>query len=85
MANVGTEHTFTPGRVTYMQTDTCGPLGSLGLALVPPGTRTLMLDRDATTWVWGDIRIPVPLAKVLGDLERRRGPDRFRRLRTSSV
>jgi len=50
LTSEGAEYTFTPGRATYLQTDTCGQFKYLDPAPVEPGTHTLTLDRDATGW-----------------------------------
>jgi hypothetical protein len=63
LSNVGADFTFTPGRASYLQTDTCGQFKVVDPAPVSPGTHTLTLDHDDTGWPL--LRVSFPTGELV--------------------
>ena len=50
MSGTGSEFTFSPGRASYLSTDSCGQSKILDPAPVTAASHTLTLDRDNSGW-----------------------------------
>lgn len=50
VSSVGSEFTFSPGKASYFQTDTCGQSKILDPAPVTAASHTLTLDHDNSGW-----------------------------------
>jgi hypothetical protein len=63
LGGTGPDFTFTPGRASYLSSDSCGQFKYLDPAPVIPANHTLTIDHDATGWPL--LRIGFPTGELV--------------------